>query len=290
LFDRLKQATGKSKISEIWPDLRLVIHGGTKFDPYREVFRQELGPKVHFCEVYPCSEGFIATEDPRYQMLRVVPDHNLFFEFVPMDELVDGKLKSERPVRHTLANVEVGQQYAVLITSCAGVWSYLVGDTIAFERRDPPLIRFTGRTKYFLSAFGEHLISEEIEKAMANAAEQTGAVVTEHHVGPVFPTDPKQPGYHQYFVEFYQAPRDLATFTTILDQQLSALNEDYEAHRKGDLSMLLPQVKVVRPGGFERWMLAHGKRPPQHKVPRMDNSGKQTQAIGEWLQANGELS
>ena len=131
LFDRLKEVTGKKTVAEVWPDLRLVIHGGTKFDPYRDLFRKEIGSDaVKFCEVYPCSEGFVATEDPRYGLLRVVPDHDIFFEFVPVEEL--GK---DRPTRHTLADVEVGVQYAVVITSCAGVWSYLVGDTVAFERR-----------------------------------------------------------------------------------------------------------------------------------------------------------
>ena len=141
------------------------IHGGTKFEPYRDLFKKEIGSdRVKFCEVYPCSEGYIATEDPRYGLLRMVPDHDIFFEFVPVEEL--GK---DVPTRHTLANVELGVQYAVVLTSCAGVWSYMLGDTVAFERRNPPLIRFTGRTKYFLSAFGEHLISEEVEKAVAHA-------------------------------------------------------------------------------------------------------------------------
>ena len=175
LFHHLKEVTGKASVAEIWPHLRLLIHGGTKFDPFRESFRQELGPKVRFVEVYPCSEGFVATEDPRYDLLRVVPDNDIFFEFVPMDEYENGRLKSDRPVRHTLATVETGQQYAVVVTTCAGLWSYQVGDTVAFERRDPPLIRFTGRTKYYLSAFGEHLISEEVTKAITEAARESGA-------------------------------------------------------------------------------------------------------------------
>jgi hypothetical protein len=289
LFDRLKRVTGKSRVADVWPTLRLVIHGGTKFDPYREVFRQELGPDVHTCEVYPASEGFIATEDPRHGLLRVVPDHGLFFEFMPIDQFADGKLVAERPARHTLANVEVGVQYAVAVTTCAGLWSYLVGDTVTFERRDPPLIRFTGRTKYFLSAFGEHLISEELEKAVAVAAHETASSVAEFHVGPVFPTDPKQPGHHLYLVEFRTPPANLSQFVDILDATLSRTNEDYEAHRKTDLSMLKPVIRVVKPGGFERWMLAHGKRPPQHKVPRMDNSGEQTKAIMTWMSDQSEL-
>jgi hypothetical protein len=292
LFDRLKKVTGKSTIAEIWPTLRLLIHGGTKFEPYRDVFRKEVGSdRVRFLEVYPCSEGFVATEDPRYDLLRVVPDHGVFFEFVPMEEFdaEHGHLKSDRPTRHTLADVETGVQYAVLVTSCAGLWSYQLGDTVAFERRDPPLIRFTGRTKYFLSAFGEHLISEEIEKAVQEAAAATGAEVQDHHVGPVFPSDPTKPGHHLYLVEFRTPPADTIEFGRRIDAALDRLNEDYRAHRKGDLTMRAPHVEVVSPGGFHAWMLAHGKRPPQHKLPRMDNGGKLTASMRAWLKENGFL-
>ena len=291
LFDRLKQITGKRTIAEIWPQLRLVIHGGTKFDPYRELFRQEVGSdEVKFCEVYPCSEGFIATEDPRHRLLRVVPDHDIFFEFVPFREFgEDGKLHRDHPTRHTLADVEIGVQYAVVITSCAGLWSYMPGDTIAFERRHPPLIRFTGRTKYFLSAFGEHLISEEVEKAIAQAAKLCGVVAPEHHVGPVFPNDPRKPGHHLYLIEFAGPAPDLHRFATELDAVLNESNEDYAAHRAGDLTMLLPEVRVVRRGGFDEWMKARGKFGGQNKVPRMDNSGKLTQEMATWFAANGWL-
>lgn len=287
LFDRLKQVTGKATVAEAWPDLRLVVHGGTKFDPYRDLFRREIGSdRVGFCEVYPCSEGFIATEDPRYQMLRVVPDHDVFFEFVPVDQL--GR---DFPERHTLATVETGVQYAVVLTSCAGVWSYLVGDTVAFERRDPPLIRFTGRTKYFLSAFGEHLIQEEVEKGVAVAARAAGADVLDFHVGPVFPPDPRTPGHHLYLVEFAgAAPPDLTRFAADLDAELSRLNEDYAAHRVGDLTMLLPRVVPVKRGGFEGWMKSRGKYGGQNKVPRMDNAGTMTKDLLSWFEAGNWLA
>ena len=290
LFHHLKEVTGKERVADIWPTLRLLVHGGTKFDPFRESFREELGARVQFVEVYPCSEGFVATEDPRYDFLRVVPDHGIFFEFVPMDEFENGRLKTDRPVRHTLATVEIGRQYAVVVTTCAGLWSYQLGDTVAFERKDPPLIRFTGRTKYYLSAFGEHLISEEVTKAIAEAARETGAAAAEYHVGPVFSADPKIPGHHRYLIEFHQPPRDLGQFTKQLDAALRRLNEDYDAHRQGDLSMLRPQVLVVKPEAFMRWMVAHGRKLPQGKVPEMDNTGEQTKSITAWLRDHAELS
>jgi hypothetical protein len=277
LFDRLKQITGRERIADIWPMLRLVIHGGTKFDPYRALFEKEIGG-VHFLETYPASEGFIATEDPRYQRLRLIPDHHLFFEFVPVEELC-----SANPRRHTLANLELGVQYAVVLTTCAGLWSYVLGDTVCFESRTLPLLRFTGRTRYFLSAFGEHLISEEIEKAVAAAAAATKAAVVDFHVGPVFPEKPGIPGRHRYLVEFAQVPEDRTRFVRELDEALSRLNEDYAAHRKGDLTMLAPEVRVVRRGGFTEWMRANGKLGGQHKVPRMDNSGVITSQMSQFF-------
>jgi hypothetical protein len=283
LFDRLKQHTGKKTVAEVWPHLRMIVHGGTKFDPYRDLFVKEIGSDlVKFCEVYPCSEGFIATEDPRYKLLRIVPDHGVFFEFVPVEDL--GK---DRPTRHTLADVELGVQYAVVLTSCAGVWSYLVGDTVAFERRDPPLIRFTGRTKYFLSAFGEHLIQEEIERGIAHADRVCGASAMDFHVGPVFPSNPREPGHHLYLIEFAAGNPDLVTFSQELDAELIRLNEDYAAHRSGDLSMLRPAIRVVKRGGFGEWMKARGKAGGAHKVPRMDNSGQMTRDMVAWFETGG---
>jgi hypothetical protein len=286
LFDRVKQVTGKKTVAEVWPDLRLVVHGGTKFDPFRDLFVREIGSdRVSFCEVYPASEGFVATEDPRYGLLRVVPDHDVFFEFVPVEDL--GK---DRPARHTLADVEVGVQYAVVVTSCAGLWAYLIGDTVAFERRTPPLIRFTGRTKYFLSAFGEHLISEEVERAVAFACRETGAFQSDFHVGPVFPSDPGKPGHHLYLVEFTGDVPDLTRFAAAIDAELTRINEDYGPHRVGDLAMLMPEVRAVRPGGFDGWMKARGKYGGQNKVPRMDNGGKMTADMVGWFGANGWLA
>jgi hypothetical protein len=279
LFDRLKRFTGRAHIADIWPTLRLVVHGGTKFDPYRSLFRKEIGSEaVSFLETYPCSEGFIATEDPRYDLLRLIPDHGIFFEFVPVEDL--GRSK---PTRHTVADLVPGVQYAVVLTTCAGLWSYVVGDTVCFEKRDPPLLRFTGRTRYFLSAFGEHLISEEVEKAVAAAAEATNSAVLDFHVGPLFPEHSGAPGRHCYLIEFAQPPLDLSRFTAELDATLSRLNEDYKAHRAGDLTLAAPDIRLVRCGGFADWLRSQGKLGGQHKVPRMDNSGRLTQELRQWL-------
>jgi hypothetical protein len=171
----------------------------------------------------------------------------------------------------------------VVLTTCAGVWSFVLGDTVRFERRDPPLLKFTGRTKYFLSAFGEHLISEEIEQAVSRAAEATGALVVDFHVGPIFPAQPAQPGHHRYLIEFSKPPDDLAKFTKCLDDALHELNKDYVAYRVGSISLGPPEVLTVRHGGFADWMRSKGKLGGQHKVPRMDNSGQITQEITRFL-------
>ncbi len=285
LFDRLKMFTGKSTIAEIWPDFRLVVHGGTKFDSYRELFRREIGSDlVKFCEVYPASEGFIATEDPRYNLLRLVPDHDIVFEFIPCEDLDSRGQPKPRAARHLLREVEVGVRYAVAITSCAGVWGNLIGDTVEFESKRPPLLRFTGRTRNFLSAFGEHLIEEEVEQAVAIAASEAGVATTDFHVGPVFPTSPADVGHHLYLVEFRDAPpAKLDAFARRIDTKLIELNEDYAAHRLGDLTMKVPVVQVVRRGGFADWMKSRGKYGGQNKVPRMDNNGTITQELAAWF-------
>jgi hypothetical protein len=269
LFEHILQATGRERLGDVWPLLRLVVHGGTKFDPYRSLFQRLIGnDEVCFLETYPASEGFIAVEDPRHGLLRLLPDHGIFFEFVPVEEL--GR---DAPARHTVADVMPGVQYAVILTTCAGLWSFILGDTVCFEKRDPPLLRFTGRTKYFLSAFGEHLISEEVERAVAAAAATTGAEVVEFHVGPVFPEHARARGRHRYLIEFARPPHDLSRFAAELDAVLCRANEDYAAHRQGDLTMLAPEVRPVPRGGFAEWMRSKGKLGGQHKVPRMDNTG-----------------
>ena len=281
-FERLLQVTGRRHVADVWPTLRVVVHGGTRFDPYRTLFRQVIGnDEVRFLDVYPASEGFVAAEDPRHGRLRLITDHDIFFEFVRVEEL-----PKERPARHTVAEVVTGVEYAVVLTTCAGLWGYVLGDTVCFERRDPPLLRFTGRTRYFLSAFGEHLISEEVERAVAAAAEVTGAAVTDFHVGPVFPEAAGTPGRHRYLVEFARPPFSVEEFGRRLDAALCRVNEDYRAHRAGDLTLRAPEVWAVRRGGFAGWMRSRGKLGGQHKVPRMDNDGQTTGELARWLDEN----
>jgi hypothetical protein len=276
LFQRLLDLSGKPTIAEVWPQLEVVVHGGVKFDPYRDAFARVLGsPRIRLQETYPCSEGFIAFGDPATGMLRLAFDHGIFYEFVPVDQL-----GSERPTRHWLGTVQPGVNYAIVVSTCAGLWGHVIGDTVRLESLAPPLLTFTGRTKYTLSAFGEHLISEEVEAAVAAASAATDASVRDWHVGPVFQG---ALGYHFYAFEFLTPPADLAAFRHALDAALSRRNADYQAHRAEGVGLPLPALVVARPGAFDAWMRARGKLGGQHKVPRMDNTGAQTGALAEFL-------
>jgi hypothetical protein len=282
LFQRVLDLAGKSTIGDVWPDLELVVHGGVKFDPYRKSFEEILGrPDIRLQETYPCSEGFIAFGDPRSGLLRLILDHGLFYEFVPVTDL-----DSPEPTRHWLGNAQCGLNYAIVVSTCAGMWGHIIGDTVLFESLDPPLIRFTGRTKYTLSAFGEHLISEEVEAAMAEAATCSAASVRDWHVGPVFEG---ALGYHQYVVEFLESPADPDGFRRALDSDLAARNADYLAHRAEGVGLPLPALVIARPGAFESWMRSRGKLGGQNKVPRMDNSGQLTGELVQFLHENGQV-
>jgi hypothetical protein len=252
------------RLTSHYPNLELLVHGGVSFAPYRDRFAGLLaGSHAETREVYPASEGFVAIADrgPN-DGLRLLADNGLFFEFVPVAEL-----GSSQPTRHWLGTAQPDIDYALVLTTCAGLWSYVLGDTVRLASRDPPRLFVTGRTSYDLSAFGEHLTGEEIERAVSTAAREIGADTTDFTVGPVF--DGR--GHHLYVVEFHE-PVDserLARFVTAVDRALLAANDDYAVHRKGDFGMDPPQAVAVAPGAFAAWMKARGKLGAQNKVPRV---------------------
>lgn len=277
LFQRLFDLSGKSTLAEVWPSLEVVVHGGVKFDPYRDAFRRALGSdSIRLQETYPCSEGFIALGDPETDLLRPILDHGLFYEFIPVAEL-----ETAHPTRHWLGNVEKGVNYAIALSTCAGMWAHLVGDTVRFESLDPPLLSFTGRTKYTLSAFGEHLISEEVEAAMAAASRALGVAVKDWHVGPVFHG---ALGHHLFLVECLgPPPADPSAFRLALDSDLRRRNADYDAHRAEGVGLPLPELLLLPSGAFDSWMRSRGKLGGQHKVPRMDSAGILTAEIRDFF-------
>lgn len=272
LFGRLAaERGGARRLAEIWPRLELVIHGGVHFGPYKPQFDRWMeGGRAETREAYAASEGFIASADRGPgEGMRLNLDRGLFFEFVPLEEL-----GGANPTRHWVANAEPGVNYAIVLSTCAGAWSYVIGDTVKLVDRDPPRVLVTGRTSYTLSAFGEHLIGEEIEAAVSEAAAAIGAMVTDYSVGAVFPEGPGELGGHLYVVEFADgapAPDRLAAFAAAVDRVLAARNEDYAAHRSGGFGMKAPAILAMAPGGFAAWMKKRGKLGGQNKVPRILN-------------------
>lgn len=257
------------RLAAFYPNLELLVHGGVSFAPYRSAFAEWLaGSHAETREVYPASEGFIAVADRGDgEGLRLVCDNGLFFEFVPVNEM-----ESPNPTRHWVGNLQTGVNYAIVLTTCAGLWAYIVGDTVRFVERDPPRLLVTGRTTYSLSAFGEHLIGEELERGIAAAAAAIGASVADWSAGALYPADSGERGGHIFIVEFATAPPDadrLAHFSETLDATLAGLNDDYRVHRSGNFGMRPPLVHPAPAGTFAGWMKRRGKLGGQNKVPRV---------------------
>lgn len=251
-----------------YPDLELLVHGGVNFEPYRARFERLLADTpASFREVYPASEAFIAAADAGpHDGLRLNIDHDVFYEFVPVEEL-----DSDQPTRHWIGNAETGVNYAVAVSSCAGAWAYLIGDTVRFVSLAPPRLLVTGRTAYSLSAFGEHLIAEEVENAVAGAANSAGLGVTDYSLGAIFPDETREKGHHRVYIEFERLPEEAQVrhFAEELDRLLQEENDDYAVHRAGGTGMGAPEIRAVTPGTFAAWMKKRGRLGGQNKVPRL---------------------
>jgi hypothetical protein len=259
----------KGKLAGLLPNLELVVHGGVNFEPYAPWYEEALaGSRAELKEVYPASEGFIAHSGGRADLggLGLLTDHGIFYEFVPLEEL-----GSKNPTRHWVGNLEKGVNYAVVITTCSGLWSYILGDTVRFVRANPPRLVVTGRTSWSLSAFGEHLIAEEVEDAMSLAAKTCGAILENYCMGAKVPRGTEQLGRHLAVVEFLRPPKrdGLAQFALDLDKRLTERNADYRAHREKGFGLDAPVVWQVEPGSFSAWMESRGKLGGQNKVPRL---------------------
>jgi GH3 auxin-responsive promoter len=269
LFRRILELTGKSTVSEVWPNLELYIHGGVSFVPYREQFQRIIGKDVHYVDLYNASEGFFAVQDqPGEDGMLLFTDHGIFMEFMPIAEY--GK---PDPLTVGLADVELGQQYAMVISTNGGLWRYLLGDTVQFTTLAPYRIRVSGRLKHFINAFGEELIVDNADHAIARACEQTGAVVQDYTAAPVYFTDNGKGG-HEWMIEFSKDPVSLDHFSYELDAALKSVNSDYEAKRQKDIAMQPPLVSALPRGVFHEWLRRKGKLGGQHKVPRLSNDRK----------------
>lgn len=275
LIRRLFEMTGKNNLADIWPSLELYIHGGVSFDPYRDLFRELIRTdKMHYMETYNASEGFFGIQDQfgDSDMLLML-DYGIFYEFIPAEEM-----EKEDKTIVPLEGVETGRNYAVVITTNSGLWRYQIGDTVRFTSTRPYRIKVTGRTRHFMNAFGEEVIVENADRALALASERTGAVVSDYTAAPVYFSESGN-GAHEWLIEFDAEPEDFDLFVDVLDETLKSVNSDYEAKRYKDMALRKPIVRKLKRGTFYEWMKRRGKLGGQHKVPRLSNNRQYVEDI-----------
>jgi hypothetical protein len=273
LFKRILELTGKKNIHEVWPSLELFLHGGVSFTPYKEQFKKLIGKDIHYLEMYNASEGFFAAqslshqsgEHPGDEGMLFFLDHGIFYEFMPVSEY--GK---KEPLTIGLEDIELGKNYALIISTNGGLWRYQLGDTIQFTSLNPFRIKVSGRLKHFINAFGEEVIVDNTDQAIAIASEKTKAIVNDYTAAPVYFSDHSN-GAHEWLIEFDQEPGNMELFIDELDNALKNINSDYEAKRHKDIALGKPIVQVMKKGIFTEWLRSKGKLGGQHKIPRLSN-------------------
>lgn len=283
-FEKLIEKSGKASIGEIFPDFSLLVYGGVNFAPYAKRFEQLIGKKIDTVELFPASEGFFAFQDKQDDdglLLNV--NAGMYYEFIPMDEI--GKA---HPKSLELSEVELGVNYALVISTNAGLWRYNIGDLVKFTSLSPYRIRVSGRTKHYTSAFGEHVIAEEVEAAMSEAQKNSGAVVTEFTLAPNITPESGLP-FHEWFIEFKEEPSDWRKFIECLDNALRSKNPYYDDLIKGNVLDVLHVVKIV-PGGFLELMKSRGKLGGQNKIPRLANDRELASQLVKWSEESVSLS
>lgn len=279
VIKRILEKTGAKHLNEVWPNLEVFFHGGVCFTPYREQYKQLIpSDKMHYMETYNASEGFFGLQSDLHDpAMTLMIDYDVFYEFIPMDEL-----DSPKPNVVPLWGIEVGKNYAMLISTSCGLWRYMLGDTVRFTQKDPYKFIISGRTKHFINAFGEELMVDNAEKGLARACQETGAQVLEYSAAPVF-MDANAKCRHQWLIEFSVMPDSIERFRHILDTALQEINSDYEAKRHKDITLQELEIIVARPGLFHDWLKQKGKLGGQHKVPRLSNN---REYIEEMLKLN----
>jgi hypothetical protein len=269
LLKRILEIKNAKNIKEVWPNLELYINGGVSFVPYRDHFEKIIGAPINYLEVYNASEGFFAAQEkPADDGMTLFTEHGVFYEFMPVEEY--GK---PSPQTVGLNQVQLNKNYAIIISTTGGLWRYLIGDTIRFTSINPYRIVVTGRLKHYMNAFGEEVIVDNSDKAIAVASQKTEAIVSDYTAAPLFFTENSN-GAHEWLIEFEKEPENLIQFTIELDKALKETNSDYEAKRHKDIALRLPVVKMLPKGSFNRWLRSKGKMGGQHKVPRLCNERK----------------
>lgn len=267
LMNKVLQETGKGNLLEVWPNLEVYFHGGVSFEPYREQYKKILPNKdFKYYETYNASEGFFAIQDLNNSSdLLLMLDYGIFYEFIPMDTFGTPNQKTIR-----LADVELFKNYAIVITTNSGLWRYLIGDTVRFTSLNPYRIRVTGRTKHHINVFGEELMVENADQAIAKACKMTNSEVVDYTVAPIYMKD-REKGGHEWIIEFKKKPENTAEFRIILDETLQSLNSDYEAKRHNNMTLNLLVLNIARPNLFYDWLKDKDKLGGQHKIPRLSN-------------------
>ncbi len=270
LLNKVLAQKGINDISNIWPNLEVFFHGGVSFTPYREQFEKIISlPKMRYMETYNASEGFFGIQDLSTDSeLLLMLDYGIYYEFAPMEEW-----NNKFPKTLTLDEVETGVNYALIISTNAGLWRYKIGDTICFTSKYPFRFKVSGRTKHFMNAFGEEVIIENAENALAFACQFTGAQIEEYTAAPVYLTN-ENSGRHEWLIEFNKSPENLEAFAEALDHRLQQINSDYEAKRKGNMALEFPIIRKMERGTFYAWLKHKGKLGGQNKVPRLSNDRK----------------
>lgn len=267
LLQRVLQDSGKGTVKELWPNLEVFFHGGISFTPYREQYRKLIGADIHYYEIYNASEGFFGIQDRHGsdEMLLML-DYGIFYEFIPMDEF--GK-DGARVL--SLQDVEIGKNYAIVITTNGGLWRYMIGDTVVFTSLSPYRIKISGRTKHYINAFGEELMIDNVEAALSKACSATGATICDYTGAPIY-MEGSESGAHEWVFEFIDLPDDFNLFRTVFDNALKNLNSDYEAKRYNNMTLKEPVIHQAKPNLFYNWMASRGKLGGQNKVPRLSNN------------------
>jgi hypothetical protein len=275
-FDELEKKTGK-KIKDIFPDFSVLVQGGVNFEPYKAKLFESIGKKIDTIELYPASEGFFAFQDSQNtEGLLLNTNSGIFYEFVPVEEIT-----RENPTRLTLKDVELNKNYVLIVSSNAGLWAYNMGDTVKFVSLNPYRIIVTGRVKHFISAFGEHVIGEEVEDALMKAAESENIQIIEFTVAPnVSVTGEKS--FHEWFIEFENIPKNLDRFAEKIDRNLRKKNIYYDDLIKGNILQPL-KIQLIEKNGFINYMKSVGKLGGQNKVPRLSNDRKLASALQNWI-------
>jgi hypothetical protein len=280
LIKRILEIAGTNNLHDVWPNLELYIHGGVSFKPYRKQFESLIpSDNMHYAETYNASEGFFAAQDDiTEEGMLLFLNHGIFFEFMPMEEY--GK---EHPKTLSLKEVELNKNYGLIISTNAGLWRYQVGDTVQFTSLNPFRIKVSGRLKHYINAFGEEVIVDNSDYAIAEACKATGAIVNDYTAAPVYMTG-EDNGAHEWIIEFEDLPCPLETFTNHLDAALQKVNSDYEAKRHKNIALRMPIVHRMQRDGFKQWLKDKGKLGGQHKVPRLSNERTYLEEILKYLE------